>query len=225
MSSGRGRGRSMSIDRRRCGPAAGVITSTRSARNTASGMLMGDEQHGLARLPSRCAAARGSSARASWRRARRRARPSAAATGRAPARGRSPTRCCMPPESCYGYLSSKPVEADHLEQRARARPRVGAHRHAAHLDLAAACSRSTVRQGSSTRRLEHDADVGAAGRRPRGPPMLDARRRWPAAGRPTSFSSVLLPQPLGPTTDDELAGRRCEVQRLQRSRPSPSRVR
>ena len=55
---------------------------------------MGDEQDGLAgrargRARPRCAAARAPCRRASWRRARRTARPSAAAAGRAAGRGRA----------------------------------------------------------------------------------------------------------------------------------------
>ena len=88
--------------------AAGDMTTTRVDRKTASEIECVTKTIGAAELRPRSGAARGSGARASSRRARRTARPSAAAAGENDSARAIETRCCIPPESCQGWWLSKP---------------------------------------------------------------------------------------------------------------------
>ena len=94
-----------------------------------------DEDDGRARASARSRAARGSAARVSSRRARRTARPSAAAPARTASARAIETRCCMPPESCHGWWSAKPVSSTSSSisstralRRARSQPSISSGR-------------------------------------------------------------------------------------------------
>ena len=193
-------------------PGRGVMTTTRSDRNTASGIEWVTNSDGLARLAgeSRSPQMRSSSSvharRASWRRARRTARPSAAAADRAAARGRARRAAACRPTAraaaCRRSRRGRPCRSS------CARALRGSRRR----------SRPASSAGSSTlSRIErHFSRTGAWKTMPtsaNGPRHGAAgdRRRVPAvAGRSpaTMRSSVDLPQPLGPTSGDELAARR-----------------
>ena len=164
-----------------------------------------DEDDRRAAAAARSRAARGSAARASSRRARRTARPSAGAPARTRARARSTTRCCMPPESCHGWWSPKPlsstsssisatrsfalraVPAEHLErQRDVLRDRAPVEEHGV---------------------LEDDPVVAVEPRLLRG--LAVDRRPCPRVGwirSPITRSSVDLPQPDGPISETNSPG-------------------
>ena len=108
-------------------------------------------------------------------------------------------RCCMPPDSSYGALLGEVGEADPLELGERSGAAVGlAHAAQARAELDVAAHRQPRVQ--RRRVLEHDAPLGP-GSGDRGAADRDRRRRSGVTKPASSCSSVVLPQPLGPTTD------------------------
>ena len=97
------------------------------------GDAVGDEHDGLLRLAARCAAAPGSSSRASAHRARRTARPSGSASDRGSARARSRRAAACRRKArrdiCLPRPSARPARADRAPARgfrAIGRPRISA---------------------------------------------------------------------------------------------------
>ena len=156
---------------------------------------VGDQHHGLAGWRARCAAARRSSSRGSARRARRTARPSAGASDRATARGRwrraAACRRTARTDTCSRSPAIRRCEAGRAP--AVSRPPM-------------LCP--PTRSGSVTfcQTVSHGSSVACWNTTPTsavGPSMVvPASENVPASARsrPASRrSSVLLPQPDGPT--------------------------
>ena len=193
-SSGRGRGWStrMSSSSR---PGRAVITSTRSARNTASGIECVMNSTVFCRsIQMRCSS-RFMCSRVMASRAPKGSSISSMAGSCTSARVMA-TRCCMPPESSHGYLPSKPLRPTRVRRSTPtcsclARPRRCTSTGSSTLS-------STVRHGKRT------GDWKTTPMSLRGPAMSVPRSnaspleevRIPAR----IFSSVDLPQPEGPTT-------------------------
>src|SRR6185437_11311539 len=106
-------------------------------------------------------------------------------------------RCCMPPDNCQGNLFSKPSRPT-IATSSRARARLGSRGR----PRTSACSRMlarTVRHGSSTW-LWNTMPMPDGGPSTVAPP-ISIEPRDAGSRPPISLSSVLLPQPLGPTTE------------------------
>ena len=82
-------------------------------------------------------------------------------------------RCCMPPESCHGYLFSKPSRPT-ISSSACAFGEIAAPVGSLRISICSMTLSSTRAPGEQHRALEHDADVRRAGRRPRLPPSAIA---------------------------------------------------
>ena len=164
---------------------------------------VGDEQDRLAGLPSRCAAARGSSSRASARRARRTARPSAPAWGRGPARARSPRAAACRPRArrgaCPRRPRGRPARAGRAPARGSPSPAGRGSR------PAAGRCRGSCRHFSSSG-CWNTMPMSRAGSNGTASPSRSSPSPASCGCRPARiFSSVLLPQPDGPTSAHELA--------------------
>ena len=173
------------------------------------GDRMGDEDDGLPRaaprpragLRPRCAAARGSSRRASSRRARRTARPSAGSADRAAAPGRArraaACRRTARADACRRTRRGRP---DRAAAGARSRYFAGP---APDSSAGSSTLSSTERHFSSTAAWNTmpTRETGPTTGAPSTKTRPDVTGRSPAMMR----ISVDLPQPLGPTSGDELA--------------------
>ncbi len=198
-------------------PGRGVITTTRSPRKIASAMLWVTKSTVFCcciqtRWSSRFRLSRVMASRApNGSSIRRRA-------GSWTSARHSDTRCCMPPESSWGRLSSKPARpVRRISSSMRAgggagsRPRISSW---------SAMLRTTLRQGSSAGcwNTMPTSGWGAVHRRP-----VDHAPR-PAVGRTspaTSRRSVLFPQPDGPDDRQELGRGHAEVDAAPAPRTTP----
>ena len=181
---GRGRSTNRSAAMR---PGRGVITTTRSARNTASGIewvtntMVLRASRGSGGPRPRCAAARGSSRRASSRRARRTARPSAGAADRAAARGRARRAAACRPTAraaaCRRSRSGRPARAAARARASRSAGveagQLGRQQHVVE-DRCATSAAPAPGRPCRRRRI---------GRAHRGAVDRHRARRWPAAAR------------------------------------------
>ncbi len=179
-----------------------------------------DEQHGLAAARAQMRSSSRFIARASSRRARRRARPSGAATDRAPARGRCRRAAACRPRARSG-IALEAVEPDQLGELARAPLVLPRSRRC--ISIGSITLSSTVRQGSSTGAWNTmpTSRLGPSTGRPRSSTSPLVRRSRPAR----ILSSVLLPQPLGPTTVTNSPSSMAKLASVSARMSSPSRVR
>ena len=175
---------------------------------------MGDEDDGLAPLHPDALQLDVHGLAGHARRARRRARPSAAARDRGSARARArPAAACRPtaPTGSGARSRSRPTRSKQLE---RALPHLARARAAARRPAGARC-RARCATGNST------GDWNTTPMSRRGPsigvPSQAAPRRRTAGSRPARIlSRVDFPQPDGPTIDDELAVAHGEIDVLKR---------
>jgi len=185
-------------------PGRSDITSTRSARNTASGMLWVISSTVLrVRSQMRC------SSRFICSRVIASSAPKGSSISRidgslSKARQMA-TRCCMPPDSCQGSLSSKPARPAICNSWC-ARGRCG-RRSSPRSCIGSSRFFSTVRQASSTG-VWKTMPTSSSGPSTARPPM-SMRPAVAGVSPATIFSSVLLPQPLGPTMTTNSPGSTC----------------
>ena len=113
----------------------------------------------------------------------------------------SATRCCMPPESWCGYFASKPAGRQRRSIRRYWRFRVR-HRRACRPGPATGATLSLTFSHGIRFACWNTSPMRPALRRSRGgePPILMLPRVG-AIRSATTLSSVLLPQPDGPTSD------------------------
>ena len=110
------------------------------------GDRMGDEHHGLAPLEPDALQLDVHLLARHARRARRTARPSAAAPDRGSARARCATRCCMPPDELPGIALLEAAETDQRQQIERALRHAARARGAARRPAAARCRARCARE-------------------------------------------------------------------------------
>ena len=206
ISTVRGRGRSIGMTLA-IRPGRGVITTTRSASSTASGMLW---------VTNSTVLRRSSQIRSSSRPIVSRVIASSAANGSSISRisgswisaRQMPTRCCIPPlssQACAFWKPSSPTFCQQLVGAARRARLTGSPS----ISIGSRTLSRTVRQGSRT---------GVWNTKPisrRGPvtgwPWMRTCPEVAASSPETSLRTVLLPQPDGPTrvTNSPSSTRRC----------------
>ena len=192
-------------------------------------LVVGDEDAGDVDLVVQRAAASAAAPAAPWRRARRTARRAAARCGSTASARASATRWRCPPESCDGIAArQRRRAAPAAAARARARGSPLRRPHAPRSHAQAEGDVLEHRHVAEQRVvLEHEADVALArtvagvtssSSKSTGPPSRGSR---PAMMR----SSVVLPEPDGPSSATQLAGRAPRGSRRRAATKLPKRLR